>query len=229
MSQTQNNIKEGSIKVYLLKGILYRDEHSEAWNNLLLFRASVVDWFHQINLDIFIDETEGYAFLKQKEYFEADEVPMTIPPLIIRRSLSYGVSLLCVLLHKKLVEHETHQSGACIIHRSEIIETMTVFLAGTKSEAKIVDDINSYIKKVSTSLGFLRSLRGEQEHYEIRRIIKAFVNAQNLANFRDALMNVRNSKRTEADVTPEEKEVSSSRPNTSVAEPLAWLTSSTLE
>jgi hypothetical protein len=44
--QPTQQVKEGTIKVYLLKGILYRDEYPEAWNDLLLFRAAIVDWWH---------------------------------------------------------------------------------------------------------------------------------------------------------------------------------------
>ena len=182
--------KEGTLKVHLLKGILYRSEHSESWNDLLLYRGRIADYFVQIGLDVFIDEAEGYAFLKPKEHYGAEEVPLDIPALIIRRALSYGLSLLCVLLHKKLVEHETHQSGACVIHRNEIIEMMTLYLSGAKSEAKIVDEVDSYIKNAILTLGFLRPLKEEAHKYEIRRIIKAFINAQNLANFRTALMGV---------------------------------------
>ncbi|MGK5092307.1 DUF4194 domain-containing protein [Deltaproteobacteria bacterium TL4] len=184
------NSKEGTVKVLLFRGILYRDEAPEAWNDLLLFRGRILDWFYQVGLEVFVDEAEGYAFLKQRERYADDEVPMDLPPLIIRRPLSHGMSLLCVLLHKKLVEHEAHQSGSCVIHKKEVVEMMKVFMTDTKNEAKIVDDVNSNIKNAVTLLGFLRPLKGESDKYEIRRIIKAFVNAQNLADYREALMGV---------------------------------------
>ena len=182
--------EEGTIKVHLLKGILYRDESPETWNDLLLYRGALLDWFIQIGLEIFIDETEGYAFLRQKAVYGAEEIPLEMPALISNRTLSYGLSLFCVLLHKKLVEHETHQSGSCVISKAEIVEMMKVFLADTKNEAKVVDEINAHINKTVLTLGFLRPLQGEADKYEIRRILKAFVNAQNLADFRTALLGV---------------------------------------
>ena len=37
--------------------------------------------------------------------------------------------------------------------------------------------------KKAVELGFLRQLRGQTDHWEVRRILKAFVDAQSLADF----------------------------------------------
>jgi len=182
--------KEATIKIFLLKGVLYRDEQPEVWNDLLMYKNSIHDWFAQISLGIYTDEAEGHAFLEQKNWEEGDENALNVPSLIIRRNLSYQMSMLCVLLHKKLVEHDTHQSGPCIISKEEIVEMMKIYFTGQKNEARIVDDIGSYIKKMTMQMGFLRQLKEDDQKYEIRRIIKAFINAQNLANFNNLLKGV---------------------------------------
>jgi hypothetical protein len=45
-----------------------------------------------------------------------------------------------------------------------------------------VDQIDSYIGK-AVELGFLRQVRGQDTLYEVRRILKAFVDGQWLADF----------------------------------------------
>ena len=100
-----------------------------------------------------------------------------------RRQLSYPVSLLLVLLRKKLAEHDA--SGAeprLILHREQLLDMMRVFLPDTANEARLMDRIDAHINKV-VELGFLRRLRGQDAQFEIRRILKAFVDGQWLAGF----------------------------------------------
>jgi Domain of unknown function (DUF4194) len=56
------------------------------------------------------------------------------------------------------------------------------FLATSSNEARVIDRIDSYIKRVG-ELGLVRELPGQPGHYEVRRILEAFVDAQWLADF----------------------------------------------
>ena len=45
-----------------------------------------------------------------------------------------------------------------------------------------MDQAETTIKKAA-ELGFLRPLRGQRDHWEVRRILKAYVDAQTLSDF----------------------------------------------
>ncbi len=58
-----------------------------------------------LGLELHIDEAEGYAFLRSVAEFE--ESPSPLPRLVARRPLTFQMSLLLVLLRKKLLELDT--------------------------------------------------------------------------------------------------------------------------
>ena len=70
--------------------------------------------------------------------------------------------------------------------RDDIVELMRLFHPDSTNEARLVDQIERHINKV-VELGFLRKLKNTssnaQPSYEVRRIIKAFVDGQWLAEF----------------------------------------------
>jgi hypothetical protein len=68
--------------------------------------------------------------------------------------------------------------------RDDIVELVSVFLPDRSNEAKLVDQIETHINKV-IELGFLRRLKAATgpASFEVRRILKAFVDAQWLADF----------------------------------------------
>jgi hypothetical protein len=59
---------------------------------------------------------------------------------------------------------------------------MRVFLPAKGNEAKTIDQINRHINKV-VEFGFLRAMKGQDNQFEVRRIIKALFNADWLAEF----------------------------------------------
>lgn len=69
-----------------------------------------------------------------------------------------------------------------------------MFLPDGSNEARLIDQVDATISKV-VDLGFLRRLKPaagssqDRGHYEVRRILKAFVDAQWLAEF-DARLEV---------------------------------------
>jgi hypothetical protein len=143
-----------------------------------------------LHLELILDEAEGYAFLKSRPESDADDPALRLPRLVARRQLSYPVSLLLALLRNKLTEFDAGGGDTrLILHRDQIEEEMRVFLADSSNEAKLVDQIEAYINK-ATDLGFLRRLKStsggsttEPPAYEVRRILKAFIDAQWLAEF----------------------------------------------
>ena len=167
--------------VQLMKGAVYRDTHDKAWQQLLQLQPQVRDYVEVLGLQVVIDEAEGYAFLRQRPVDEDDS--NQIPRLVLRRSLSFHVSLLLALLRKKLAEFDA-QSGdtRLMLTRAQIAEMLRVFLPATSNEARLLDQIDAHINK-AVDLGFLRAAKSAEPVFEVRRILKAFVDGQWLADF----------------------------------------------
>lgn len=191
MSETivTNKPQLSHVITWLFKGVVYYDRQPELWNSLLNFQAGVRDHVKMIGLELFIDEAEGYAFLRQKndENNEEQQGQLAIPRLIQRRQLSFSISLLCLLLRKKLLEQDASGGDTrTFLTQEQIINMMEVFLPARVNEIKTNDQIESAINKV-IELGFLRRLDGEDNRFEIRRIIKALIDANWLSNIEDKL------------------------------------------
>ncbi|WP_199191148.1 DUF4194 domain-containing protein [Amycolatopsis sp. CA-126428] len=166
---------------HLMKGVVYADSHEKAWRHLLPLQAQVRDYVGVMGLTVIIDEAEGYAFLRSKPADEEEDGKL--PRLIPRRALSFHVSLLLALLRKKLAEFDA--SGAdtrLILTREQLVEMVRMFLPESSNEARLVDQIDAQLTKI-VELGFLRRITGQEAAYEVRRILKAFVDGQWLAEF----------------------------------------------
>jgi hypothetical protein len=170
-------IKEYSLSlITLLKGVVYETQ-KVAWANLIEYEPDVKKYFSTIGLDLFLDKSEGYAYLKQIEF----EEEMEIPKIAEKRQLNFYVSLLCLVLRKYLLEHDA-QGGTlrAIITQQEIINRVKLFMPTAPDEAKQQDKIIATINKVILDMGFLRKLDDNTDNYEIHRIIKGFVNADEI-------------------------------------------------
>lgn len=174
----------GPILVTLFQGVLYRENAAVSWQALFDLQARVRDYCAIIGLDLIFDEAEGYAYLRQRPRSPDDP---EIPRLVQRRPLSFPVSLILVLLRKRLAEFDAIGGDTrLVVSRDEIAEQMRLFLPDTANEARLLDRIETHLNKV-VELGFLRRLRGQESLYEIRRILKAFVDAQWLDEFKQRL------------------------------------------
>lgn len=170
--------------IALFKGVLYQEDDPALWQGLLDLQSRVRDYLGVLGLQLILDEAEGYAYLRQRqEEDEAAPGQVTLPRLIPRRQLSYPVSLLLALLRKRLAEFDAGSGEArLILAREQIADLLRLFLAEGSNEAKLADRIDAHIAKV-VELGFLRRLRGKDEQFEVRRILKAYVDAQWLNEF----------------------------------------------
>ena len=172
------------VYISLLKGVLYRDESPALWTKMLDLQASVRDNAAIIGLELVIHEDEGFAWLKSRDgNTEGDK----LPSLAAKRQLSYPASLLLALLRRRLAEHDASTGESrLILSREDIVDLMKTFLPSGSNEARIMDQIDAYINK-AIELGFVRRLKSENGKFEIRRILKAFIDAQWLCDFEQKL------------------------------------------
>ena len=177
-----------TLVIGLLKSVLYREVDAAEWNALVQIQARVRDYVSVLGLDLVLDESEGYAFLRSRTDGDADAATAKLPRLIARRPLSFPVSLLLALLRKKLAEFDAGGGETrLVLTRDQIVEMIRVFLPDTSNEARLIDQIEAQLNKI-VELGFLRRMKASATGetgavYEVRRILKAFVDAQWLADF----------------------------------------------
>lgn len=168
------------VLVHLMKGPLYRDVHEKYWGLLLGLRNQVGDYVSVLGLSVVVDEAEGYAYLRSQV---VDQDATEFPRLVARRTLPFKVSVLLALLRKRLAEFDASSSDVrLVLSRDQIIELLRLFMPDSTNEARLVDNIDTTIKRVC-ELGFLHPLRGEQDKYEVRRILKAYIDGQWLSEF----------------------------------------------
>jgi len=168
--------------ILLMREVVYREiaSHEHVWQTLDRHRAAVADHFGAIGIDVIVDDDEGYAYLSTREPEDGEE---PLPRLVRRRTLTYNVSLLLVLLRKRMVEFEASgEVGKLVLTRDQLIEMMRVFQESSSNDARTVDQADRTISQVA-DLGFLRELRGQPGSWEVRRILKAYVDAQTLGDF----------------------------------------------
>lgn len=168
------------VVIKLLKGVVYEEDDRKLWQQLLHVQARARDYVAVLGLELMLDEAEGYAWLRTRPSIEGQPEP---PRLMTRRPLSYPVSLLIALLRRKLAEADS-QGGELrvILDRDDIVDMLRTFLPEASNEARLVDKIDTYLNRVA-ELGFIRRLRGQNDKIEIRRILKAYVDAQWLETF----------------------------------------------
>lgn len=158
----------------LMKGVVYRDTHERLWRDLLHLQSQARDYVTTIGLTVVIDETEGYGYLQALP--EDDEDREGTLRLVARRSLPFEVSLLLALLRKRLAQFDSEGGDTrLVLERGEIVEMLRVFLPSTSNEARLVDKVDVHVRR-AVQLGFLREVEGGA--FEVRRILKAFVDAQ---------------------------------------------------
>lgn len=159
--------------VRLLQGVVYSDD-TKVWDILLRSRSALESYFVRLALMLVIDETEGYAFLRQ---WNDDEYPAgyeDVPRLVRRSALGFSPTLLCVLLRDELrrFEEEDLNNERCVIERTPLFDQWRVFFPSGQDEVRQDKEFSSAIRRIE-ELGFIRKFTEDPEAWEIRRILKA--------------------------------------------------------
>lgn len=174
---TQHGLSVAAVS--LMRGVVDRESAERVWIDVVLMQNQLRDHVGVLGLDLVIDEAEGYAYLRSLP--EDPDEPM--PRLVPRHRLSFPVSLMLAVLRKALAEFDAGAGeGRLVLTRARLLEEMRTFRPATTNDAKLVDEVDRSIRRI-VDLGFLRALPKEPDSFEVRRILKAFVDAQWLGEF----------------------------------------------
>lgn len=166
-------VEYAHVIIKLLQDVVY-DEDKTTWSDLLTYQVPVRDYFAKIGVDVFLDEREGFAFLRQR-----DDENMKLPRLVRRTPLSYEVTLLCAILREVLEEFDVGdtESSKCFINGSDLREKIEMFFPEATNRVRLLEKFDRAIK-TTVGLGFLKEVLSEnpednETRYEVRRVIKA--------------------------------------------------------
>lgn len=170
--------------IKLLKGVIYsNDPH---WNLLQTYLIPIREYFYKIGLEVRNFEADGFAYLTQPEADPEDKLE-PLPRLISRRSLSFFLTILCVLLREELRQFDASEAtGQSVINIEKIRDLLQPYLPDSNNEEKFRREVKKLVDKAQ-ELGFLRQLSGQDDKYEIRAILKAKIDAEALTNLKQKL------------------------------------------
>ncbi len=165
--------------VSLLKGIVERDQHPDAWQAIIDQRHSVGDYLAVLNLKLYLEDADGYAFVRQI----IDPGETSVPRLVLRRPLAYRASLLLVLLRKRMLEHDASSGEPrLIVSADEMMELMRIYLAEANDEKRLRKNVETAVNK-AVELGLLYKLPRSEGNFEVKRAIKALIDADFVASY----------------------------------------------
>ncbi len=94
------------------------------------------------------------------------------------------MSLLLALLRKRLAEFDAGGGDTrLVLTRDEIAELLRLFLPDGSNEARLIDQVDTHHRTASSSWASCAACAGTDGMFEVRRILKAFVDAQWLGEF----------------------------------------------
>lgn len=174
--------------VRLLQGVVYSDD-PRAWDVVLGHQAELDEYVGRLGLILVVDEVEGFAYLKPLADDQRPAEYADLPRLFRRQRLSYGATLLCVLLRERLhaFEQTDVENERCLVETSTLLESWKTFFPAEHDEVRQQKDLSAALRRVD-ELGFVRKTDDKTDAWEIRRILKARLPAAELENLRAQLL-----------------------------------------
>lgn len=168
----------GDAVIPLLRGVVYSGTHTRAWAAITRMESTIRDYVRPLNLDLFVEPTEGFAYLRRRKDVEPGS-----PMLLRRRALPYRVSLMLALLRRQLAHLDTQGDVArLVISREDLVEMVRTYHPERGNETRLHDAVDADVNKL-VEMGFCRRIRGQEGQVEVLRVVKAFVDAEWLAEF----------------------------------------------
>jgi hypothetical protein len=180
-----------AVIIKLLQGPVYADDKN-IWRELLAWQSAIQEYFGKIGMELIINEQDGFARVMQPETDENDDNPL--PRLMKKQSLNYEATLLAVMLREGLEEFDVKSEGTKFyLTQKEIKERIELFYKEQTNKSKLWKDLSKPITSL-INIGILKLNREDaankdNNQYEIKRIIKAFISNDKLEEIKNKLSN----------------------------------------
>ncbi len=188
------------VLVALLKAPVYANDERN-WKLLLAHADSIKKYFSQLGVRLYLNEIEGFAFLQalseeEKEDYKA-QTGEDLPNLISQRKLSYTLTMLLVLLRKKLLDLDAQgEETRLILTRQELKDSVSLFLPDTNDQVKQSKTVETNIRTL-LKMGILRQLENRADTYEVNRILNAKITPVELDRIHEILKDYGNNEEKE--------------------------------
>ncbi len=190
--ENESEVPYAGALVKLLQGVVYSDEE-KYWGTIILHQVNIARYFIQMNIELVLNEQEGFTFLRQK-ISDTEEKESSVPRLIRKRGLTYEQTLLCVMLREWMEEFDarTTESGKLFVTQKDIRERVEVFFKDPTNKSRLQKQLNACIEQAANSLGLLKKNRedemdSENTQYEVKRIVKAMISNEVLEEIKSKL------------------------------------------
>jgi hypothetical protein len=163
----------------LLRGPLHAEDAPAVWRSIGSLGAQLRDHLEILGMRLIVDDVEQFAYLRT-----LDELPEGMPRLARRHAMTFGATVLLILLRQQLTTAESDgETPRLIVTTAQMTEWMRPYRRDGGGEDRITGDITTLSK-----LGYIRRLRDSEDTFEVRRIVKAIVTADWLLTYRDQLL-----------------------------------------
>jgi hypothetical protein len=180
-----------AVIIKLLQGPVYADDKN-IWRELMGWQSAIQEYFGKIGMELVINEQDGFARVLQPEADEHDDNPL--PRLMKKQTLNYEATLLAVILREGLEEFDIKSEGnKFYLTQKEIKERIELFYKEQTNKSKLWKDLSKPITSL-LNIGILKLNREDAANkdnnkYEVKRIIKAFISNEKLEEIKNKLNN----------------------------------------
>ncbi len=177
--------------IKLLQGPVYVDDKN-IWRELTQWPSAIQEYFGKIGMELVINEQDGFARVLQPETEEHDDNPL--PRLMKKQTLNYEATLLAVILREGLEEFDIKSDGnKFYLTQKEIKERIELFYKEQSNKSKLWKDLSKPITAL-LNIGILKVNREDAANkdnnkYEVKRIIKAFISNEKLEEIKNKISN----------------------------------------
>lgn len=174
--------------IRLLQGVVEADD-PRVWDLLLSNQSQLETYMARLGLRLVVDESEGLAYLRQLTADEASDGYDSLPRLFRATRLSHGQTLLCVLLRDALrrFEEEETRDERCVVDELELLDQWKAFFPRESDDVRQSRELRATLRKLE-ELGFVRRFGNDAQSWEVRRILKARLTAEELEQLRLRLL-----------------------------------------
>jgi hypothetical protein len=161
------------VLVHLLLGpSLDAQRQTKLWPVLLRDESVLRSRLHELFLELVIDHEQRVAFTRQVVDEAAD-----VPVLLRKAPLTFVQSALLLYLRQQLTQADARGERA-VVSRLDLLEHLRVFERDKNVDrAKFERQANGAVEKAA-QLNLIRSLRGEEERYEVSPALKLLFPAE---------------------------------------------------